>query len=97
MPAPQFRYWLLTIPQNAFLPYLPPTVSWIRGQLECGHETEYIHWQILCCFHNKCTLRAVKQLFGDGIHAEPAKARAARDYVWKEDTRIPSKCLLTLT
>lgn len=32
----QARYWLLTIPHADFLPYLPPDVAYIRGQLELG-------------------------------------------------------------
>lgn len=32
----QARYWLLTIPHADFLPYLPPNVAYIRGQLERG-------------------------------------------------------------
>lgn len=34
----QARYWLLTIPHADFLPYLPPTVAYIRGQLERGRN-----------------------------------------------------------
>jgi len=45
MPAgrtyPQARYWLLTIPHAQFVPYLPPGVTYIRGQLERG-EGEHI-------------------------------------------------------
>lgn len=33
----QARYWLLTIPHADFLPYLPPNVAYIRGQLELGN------------------------------------------------------------
>lgn len=32
----QARYWLLTIPHANFLPYLPPGVTYIKGQLERG-------------------------------------------------------------
>jgi len=39
-------YWLLTIPHHAFVPYLPPGVAYIRGQLERGENTGYLHWQL---------------------------------------------------
>jgi len=42
MPAepvyPQARYWILTIPYASFTPYLPPTICYIRGQLERGEQ-----------------------------------------------------------
>lgn len=39
MPAPQFRYWILTIPHQNFEEpsELPQGVQWIKGQLERGH------------------------------------------------------------
>jgi len=81
-------YWLLTVPQYAFTPYLPPTCNYIRGQLELGGNTEYLHWQLLVVFKTKCRLGAVKRTFGDGIHAELSKSKAADDYVWKDETRV---------
>lgn len=81
-------YWLLTIPQNGWTPYLPPGVSWIRGQLESGTNTGFLHWQIIVGFMQKKSLRAVKELFGDTCHAELSRSEAASDYVWKEDTRV---------
>lgn len=84
----QARFWLLTIPHADFLPYLPTNVDYIRGQLERGHINEYLHWQICVHFSRKLRLRGVKSIFGDSCHAEPSRSEAARDYVWKEDTRI---------
>lgn len=81
-------YWLLTIPHHFFLPYLPDGVKWIKGQLEQGSDTGYIHWQLFVCFSRSVRLGAVKSLFGDGIHAELSRSAAAEAYVWKEDTRI---------
>jgi len=88
MPAPQARYWLLTIPHHFFVPYLPPGICFIRGQLEQGDDTGYLHWQILAITNRKCTLYGIKRLLGDQIHAEPSRSVAADEYVWKEDTRI---------
>lgn len=84
----QARFWLLTIPHADFVPYLPPTVDYIRGQLERGTDTDYLHWQIVVHFARKIRLRGVKSVFGDRAHAEPSRSDAAREYVWKEDTRV---------
>lgn len=89
MPAyPQARYWLLTIPHADFLPWLPNTVAYIKGQLERGNDTDYLHWQVLAVFKRKLRLRGVKDQFGQTCHAEPSRSEAATEYVWKEDTRV---------
>jgi hypothetical protein len=36
MPALQASFWILTIPHKDFLPYLPPGIKFIKGQLEKG-------------------------------------------------------------
>lgn len=84
----QARYWLLTIPHADFVPYLPPDVAHIIGQLERGNDTGYLHWQVLVAFKKKLRLRSVKSIFGDSCHAEPSRSDAARSYVWKDDTAI---------
>lgn len=84
----QARFWLLTIPHADFLPFLPANVSHIQGQLERGHDTGYLHWQIVVSFPRKLRLRGVKSVFGESCHAEPTRSDAARQYVFKEDTRI---------
>lgn len=85
----QARFWILTIPHADFLPWLPPGVAYIRGQLERGERTGYEHWQLCVSFTSKQRLRAVKSIFGDSCHAEPTRSDAAREYVWKQDTSIP--------
>lgn len=82
------RYWLLTIPQHAYLPFRPPAVQYIRGQLEVGNNTNYSHWQILCVYPKQVRLSAIKKDFGDSCHAEPSRSEAADEYVWKEETRV---------
>ena len=77
----QGSIWLLTIPGHKFMPYLPPTVRYIKGQLETG-EGGFVHWQIVAYFERSVRLGAVKNLFGD-IHAELTRSAAADDYVWK--------------
>lgn len=103
MPAPHFRYWLLTLPHHTFTPYLPPGVSWIKGQLERGQEPlassqsaqraqtgegGYLHWQVCVSFPKQVTLHRVKQIFGDQVHAEGSRSTAAEAYVWKDNTSV---------
>lgn len=81
------QHWLLTIPQYSFTPYLPPGIAYIRGQLESGGQDGYLHWQLYVCSRNKMSLRAVRQIFGP-YHAELSRSSAAREYCWKEETRV---------
>jgi len=81
-------YWLLTIPHHEFVPYLPASVCWIRGQLELG-AGGYLHWQAVVAFDKKSSLPVVTRTFGTGIHAEISRSAAATEYVWKDDTRVP--------
>lgn len=87
MPADQAKYWILTIPVANFMPFLPPGVEYIKGQIELGHQAQYRHWQLLVSFEKKVTLFKVRQIFGP-FHAEPTRSSAADEYVWKEDTRV---------
>lgn len=87
MPSPQARYWILTIPHADYLPYKPPTVAYIKGQLELGRGG-FLHWQILVLFSTKQRLRGIKSIFGTSAHCEPTRSEAAEEYVWKEDTRV---------
>lgn len=90
MPPAQARYWLLTIPENAWSPpeQLPEPISYVRGQLEQGGSTGYRHWQILVTFKRAVRLRAVKSAFCTEAHAEPSRSAAADEYVWKDDTAV---------
>lgn len=88
MPAPQFRYWMLTIPHQHFTPWLPPNVAYIRGQLESGAREGYLHWQLLAIFSRKITLTGAKEAFHPEAHLEPSRSEAADAYVWKEETRV---------
>lgn len=88
MPAPQNKYWLLTIPQHDWVPWLPPSIAYIKGQAECGAENGYRHWQLLAVFERKITLSAAKKFFPISAHLEASRSAAADEYVWKEDTRI---------
>lgn len=80
-------FWLLTVPQHEFTPYLPAQCSWIRGQLELG-AGGFLHWQVCVAFVRKVSLAGVSEVFGRGIHCELSRSSASRDYVWKESTRV---------
>lgn len=84
----QFSYWLLTIPQHAYVPYLPRSCVYVRGQLESGQQTGFLHWQVMVIFKRTVRLAQVKSSFGDTIHAEPSRSAAANAYVWKDETAV---------
>jgi len=90
MPQPlrQACHWMLTVPVHEFLPYQPPGIRYIRGQLEQG-AAGFIHWQLYVVTEKKTALAALRKIFGP-VHCEPTRSGAARDYVWKEETAIPN-------
>lgn len=81
-------YWILTIQQHLFTPWQPPGVQYIKGQLESGEESNYLHWQLFVVLERQQRLAAVKRIFGESVHAEPTKSSAAESYVWKEETSV---------
>lgn len=93
----QARYWMLTIPQEHFTPYLPKQCTYIIGQLELGENPrepsqdpgrgQYLHWQLVVGFKRAVRTAAVVKLFGP-YHAEQTLSEAAEQYVWKEETRV---------
>jgi len=89
MPPPlrQACHWMLTVPVHQFLPYCPPGVRYIRGQLERGAEG-FVHWQLYVVSSKKISLAQVREIFGP-FHCEATRSSAARDYVWKEETSVP--------
>ena len=90
MPSLQGRYWICTIPHHLFAPFLPAGIQWIRGQLEQGEDTGYLHWQLVLSFATKKTLVYLKSIIGDEAHCELTRSSAAIDYVWKDATRVPN-------
>jgi len=85
-----FNFWILTIPHEHYTPYLPAELCYVRGQLERSNTTQFLHWQLVARTKDKVRLSAIKKLFGNAAHAEPTKSKAANDYVWKDDTAVPS-------
>nr|WAE43215.1 MAG: replication associated protein [Cressdnaviricota sp.] len=90
--APRARsqgvYWIGTIPQAHFVPYLPPGICYFKGQLELGEEG-FLHWQVLACCSSKQGLSFFQRTFGLQQHWELTRSSAASDYVWKEETCVP--------
>jgi len=82
----QGKYYMLTIPQEDFTPYLPPTCAWIKGQLELG-AGGFLHWQVVVAFERKVRPGTVREIFGN-CHHELCRSSAADSYVHKEETRI---------
>lgn len=93
MPAPQSRYFMLTIPFEDWSPplELPDGVDWMCGQAEQGGTTGYKHWQFLAYFKSKCTCTKAKKSFPDSAHLEPTRSSAAEAYVLKQDTKIDGR------
>jgi len=66
MRGEQGKYWLLTVPKDEFVPMCPlhPSIEYIKGQMEIGGNTGYVHWQIVVCFVKKVRRARVKEIFG---------------------------------
>jgi hypothetical protein len=79
-------YWCATAPYNMFMPYLPPGIKYIKGQLERG-ETGYLHWQLLIVCGRSRRLAWIRDVFGP-FHFELSRSDAADAYVWKDDTAV---------
>lgn len=88
MPAPQFKYFMLTIPKDKWVPILPEGIAYIKGQEESG-DSGYLHWQIMVISKKKCTVTRLKGFFCPEAHVEPSRSQAAEEYVWKEESRVP--------
>lgn len=91
MPGKQYKFWILTIPENSWAKptQLPEGVSFCSGQLECGLGTGYRHFQLVACFTKAVTLTACKRSFTNDSHCEPSRSSAANEYCLKDDTAIP--------
>lgn len=91
MPAPQYRYFILTIPGTLWVPpqslEVLPGVAYLKGQKEMG-ATGYEHWQVIAYYDKKITTTGAKSRFPNGCHIEPTRSSAAEEYVWKDETKI---------
>jgi len=102
IPTPQGTFWILTIPHDHFNPLKfgalgsnvlssdAGSVVWIKGQLELG-ESGFRHWQLVCAFGSRQSLRQCKQVFGREAHCELTRSDAAEAYVWKDDTSLGAR------
>jgi len=89
--AAQGRYWIGTIPATSgWAPpseadELPDGCCWIRGQREQG-AGGFDHFQLCIALSRKQRLSWVTSRWPG--HWELTRSDAARDYCWKEDTRV---------
>lgn len=90
----QARYWIGTLPFDEY--NLAPTreefwlrkgVKYVIGQQERG-ESGYHHYQVVVTLSRKQRLSFLTKYWPKS-HWEPTYAKAANEYVQKEDTRIP--------
>lgn len=94
VPAPQGRYWIITLPQGEFTTanfeelVISDRVQYLLGQLEVGGTTDYAHWQFVAYFRRRVRRRVLAELFPGG-HFEVTKSKAAEDYVTKDETSVP--------
>lgn len=87
----QGHYWICTMPHADFVPWLPPGVSWVKGQLEqglVGGADGYLHWQFVVHLTKKARLGGIKAILGDRGHFELSRSEAATEYCSKEETRV---------
>nr|WAE42780.1 MAG: replication associated protein [Cressdnaviricota sp.] len=76
----------MTIPDADFIPELPASCNWIKGQLEKA-ASGFLHWQLVLSTKKKVRVTALKKIF-PRAHIEPTRSAAAEAYVWKEDTSV---------
>lgn len=86
-----YQYWVATCPVAtagylfATGPYTLP-IDGVRGQLEQG-EGGMVHYQVLIRTRKPLRRGSLSKMFPK-CHLEPSRSEAAREYVWKEETRI---------
>lgn len=90
MPAPQGRFFILTIKCQD---YTPPTAietwfTYLTGQKEIG-VGGFEHWQLVVALSKKATITGCKSFFVRTAHVELTRSAAANDYVCKDDTAVP--------
>lgn len=91
--APKARYWIVTIAASTgWAPpsLLPAGVEYMGGQLEEGGEDGYRHWQVIVGLRAQQTMVWLKNnvLNENSAHCEVTRSEAARDYCFKEETRV---------
>lgn len=87
MPAPQYRYWILTIPKDKWQVAEVPGIQYLKGQLEMG-EGGYEHWQLIAYTPKKCTYSKMISMWPEEAHIEHTISEEAENYVWKEETSL---------
>lgn len=90
---PKARHFIITLSavHSVFTPskqLLNNVIIYCKGQLELG-EGGFLHWQFVISCSKQCRITQIKAMLPPGSHIEATRSEAAREYVWKEDTRIP--------
>jgi len=64
-------------------------IAYIKGQEEIG-AAGFHHIQFYIAMKTKKTLNQMRKIFPAGLspYLDPSISQAARDYVWKEETRV---------
>jgi len=83
----QGTYWIATVPRASWVPQLPDSCNWIKGQLELA-ASGFEHWQFIFALKNKGSLNQVKKFFPSNGHYELTKSKKAEEYVWKDETSL---------
>lgn len=84
------RRYLVTLFEDEWEPQnVPPFFRYIVGQREAAPTTGRLHYQLYCELRSPQRLRAIKNYFGDAVHAEAAERSRQRciNYCTKEETR----------
>jgi hypothetical protein len=84
----QGRYWIATVPVHLYMPFLPPGVSYVAGQIEVGATTGYKHWQLCIYYAKKIRLSRIKNDFGESAHFELSRSEAVEEYCKKSETGV---------
>lgn len=88
------RYWIGTVPEsllsadwdhNQFFEQNSGAITEVRGQREVG-SGGHPHWQLCIGLRKPQRLSWIRRIVPG--HWEPTRSAKARDYVWKEDTRV---------
>lgn len=92
MPAPQYRYWILTIPKDkwAVPEAMPERIDYLKGQLEIG-EGGFEHWQLVAYTKKKTTYSTMISLWPAEAHVEHTRSDKAEEYVWKDESSEGSR------
>lgn len=86
-------HWFIgTVKEELWSPTqgLPAGILYLKGQLERGASTGFVHWQLVAYCEKRQRVSGLSRFFGGG-HWELTRSAASRDYVWKDDTYVSTR------